>query len=227
VKVKKEKPRGITCGSRLITVMVVIVVCLIMILPLDGPLFIMQSSAATAIGQQEGTACNPPTIVVPVMSKVITDPSGVDVDPETGFKVTGTPPANLDFQQYRLEVSGKVDRPLQLTYDEIRCLPKVTQRALLVCPGFFGYETNWSGTPLSQILEKAGVKEGARAVLLTAADEYFVVLPIEKATAEDALIAYELERKPVTIRHGFPVRAVLPGLEGNQWVKWLIKIEVE
>jgi DMSO/TMAO reductase YedYZ molybdopterin-dependent catalytic subunit len=62
---------------------------------------------------------------------------------------------------------------------------------------------------------------------LTAADQYFVVLSLQQAMAESAFIAYEWEEKPLPILHGFPVRAVLPGLEGNQWVKWLIKIEVE
>jgi DMSO/TMAO reductase YedYZ molybdopterin-dependent catalytic subunit len=220
---KKEKLKRHACGYCLIG----IVACLMMILPVDVPLLLLQSSAATAIAEQEGNVCNPPPIVVPITKKVTEDSTAVDVDPETGFKVTGTPPANLDFKQYRLEVSGKVDRPLQLTYDEIRCLPKVTERALLICPGFFGYETNWSGTPLAQILAKAGIQAGAKAVRLTAADDYFVVLPLPKAMAKDALIAYELDGKPVTIRHGFPVRAVLPGSEGNRWVKWLIKMEVE
>jgi DMSO/TMAO reductase YedYZ molybdopterin-dependent catalytic subunit len=221
MKMEKENLRRRTCGWRLI----VIAACLVLILPVDPPSLILQSSAATAVTQQEENACNPSPITVPFLPKVI--PGYTELDKETGLHVTGTPPANLDFKQYRLEVSGKVGRPLQLTYDELRCLPKVTARPRLICPGFFVDEANWSGTPLKQILEKAGVKENAKAVRLTAADQYFVVLPLNQAMAQSAFIAYEWERKPLPVLHGFPVRAVFPGLEGNQWVKWLIKIEVE
>jgi DMSO/TMAO reductase YedYZ molybdopterin-dependent catalytic subunit len=221
MKMKKEKIRRKVCCWCLVG----IVACLVITLPVDPPFLRMHSSIATAIAQQGGNACNPSPIAIPVLPKVI--PGYTEVDKETGLHVTGTPPANLDFKQYRLEVSGKVNRPLQLTYDEVRCLPKVTARPRLICPGFFVDEANWSGAPLKQILEKAGVKASARAVRLTAADQYFVVLSLKQAMAESAFIAYEWEGKPLPILHGFPVRAVLPGLEGNQWVKWLIKIEVE
>jgi DMSO/TMAO reductase YedYZ molybdopterin-dependent catalytic subunit len=217
---KKSKLRRRVCGWSLIG----IAVCLAMILPADPPFLGTHSSVAPVIAQQGGNACNPPPIVVPVMPKVI--PGYTEIDKETGLHVTGTP-TTVDFQQYRLEVSGKVARPLRLTYDELRCLPKVTARPRLICPGFFVDEANWSGTPLKQILEKAGVKESAKAVRLSAADQYFVVLPLTQAMAESAFIAYELEGRPLPVLHGFPVRAVFPGLEGNQWVKWLIRIEVE
>jgi DMSO/TMAO reductase YedYZ molybdopterin-dependent catalytic subunit len=215
------KLRRKACGWGLIGV----VMFLVTILP-GAPSFLsMHSPVTAAIAQQSAKACSPPPITVPVLPKVI--PGYTEVDKETGLHVTGTAPANLDFRKYRLEVSGKVDRPLQLTYDELRCLPKVTARPELICPGFFVDKANWAGAPLKQILEKAGVKAGARAVRLTAADEYFSVLSLKQAMAESAFIAYELEGKPLPVLHGFPVRAVLPGLEGNQWVKWLIKIEVE
>lgn len=216
---KKERLRRKACGRCLIG----IVVCLVILLPVDLPFPVMPASAAAEIARQTGNACNPPPITVPSLPKVI--PGYTELDEETGLHVTGTPPS-LDFPQYRLEVSGKVNRPLQLKYDELRCMPKVTVRPELVCPGFFVDVASWSGTPLKHILEKAGVKAGARQVRLTAANHYFIVLSLKQAMAESALIAYEWEGKPLPILHGFPVRAVLPGLEGNMWVKWLRKIEV-
>jgi DMSO/TMAO reductase YedYZ molybdopterin-dependent catalytic subunit len=217
---KKEKPGRKACCRCLIGA----VIFLAAILPIDPSFLLTHSAAAAAIARQGGEACNPPPITVPVLPKVI--PSTAEMD-EMGLHVTGMPPPGIDFQQYRLEVSGKVDRPLHLTYDELRCMPKVTARPELVCPGFFVDVSNWSGTPLAQILAKAGLKANAKAVRLTAADQYFIVLPLQKAMDESGFIAYELDGKPLPILHGFPVRAVLPGLEGNQWIKWLIKIEVE
>jgi DMSO/TMAO reductase YedYZ molybdopterin-dependent catalytic subunit len=219
MKMNKEKPRRKACGWCLTGIVVGLLIIMPVALSFPG----MPAAAATAIARQGGNSCNPPPITVPSLPKVI--PGYTELDKETGLHVTGTPP-NLDFQQYHLEVSGKVHRPLQLKYDELRCMPKVTVRPELVCPGFFVDVANWSGIPLKKILERAGVQAGAKQVRLTAANHYFSVLSLKQAMAESALIAYEWEGKPLPILHGFPVRAVLPGLEGNMWVKWLQKIDV-
>ena len=78
-------------------------------------------------------ACAPP-ITAPPFPETI--PDTAELDPETGLHVTGTPVA-IDLAAYRLEVTGLVDYPLSLTYDELRCLPKVEAAPLLDCPGFF------------------------------------------------------------------------------------------
>lgn len=216
---RKEKRMRLACGRHPTAMMI----CLVMILLFHPPLLCAAASADTAAGRQGDQVCRPLPIAVPVKPKVI--PPYAGLDKETGLHVTGTAP-DLDFGKYRLTVSGKVNRPLQLTYDELRCLPRVTSRPELVCPGFFVDVASWSGTPLRHILEKAGVWAGAKEVRLTGQDRYLAVLSLRQAAAPDAVIAYEWEGKPLPVLHGFPVRAVLPGLEGNKWVKWLIKIEV-
>ena len=58
------------------------------------------------------------------------------------------------------------------------------------------------------------------------ADHYATSMSLQAASSGENFLAYEWERKALPALHGFPVRAVFPGLEGNQWVKWLTKIEV-
>jgi DMSO/TMAO reductase YedYZ molybdopterin-dependent catalytic subunit len=69
-------------------------------------------------------------IVVPTMPDYI--PPYLGADPETGLTMTGTPTL-VDFDTYRLKVSGKVDQELSLTYDDLRRMPKLTATPILEC----------------------------------------------------------------------------------------------
>ena len=134
----------------------------------------------------------------------------------------------IDVASYRLVVTGLVDRPLSLTYDDLRCLPKRQVRTLLECPGFFQDTATWAGAPLDVVLSMAGVQRAGREVRLVSADGYVTDLPLSDITAErDYLLAYEWEGQPLPILHGFPVRAVLPERGGGSWVKWLVALEVK
>jgi DMSO/TMAO reductase YedYZ molybdopterin-dependent catalytic subunit len=135
-------------------------------------------------------------------------------------------PQDIDLESYRLEVTGNVDNPLSLTYDDLRCLPKVEVEATLVCPGFFEDEATWAGVPIQEVLALAGVQEGAAELRLVGADRYAASVPITVALSETSILAYEWEGEPLPILHGFPVRAAFPGQQGSKWVKWLLKVEV-
>jgi DMSO/TMAO reductase YedYZ molybdopterin-dependent catalytic subunit len=169
------------------------------------------------------TPCALPTIVAPTPPGEI--PGYTQLDPTTGLHMTGRV-QEIDLQRYRLEVTGKVDHPLSLTYDDLRCMPRIETRSTLVCPGFFEDVATWSGASLEYVLELAGVQAGATGIQLTSADGYSTSVPVETAHSGDSFLAYEWEGQPLPILHGFPVRAVFPNLDGNKWVKWLVKIEV-
>ena len=169
------------------------------------------------------TPCNPPPIAVPTPPAEV--PGYVELDPATGLHVTGTAP-DLDFESYRLEVTGKVEQPLSLTYDELRCLPRIETRCILNCPGFFQDEATWAGASLDALLARAGVHDDARQLRLVSADGYATVVFLDQLTPGEDFIAYEWEGEPIPILHGFPVRAVFPALDGNKWAKWLVRIEV-
>ena len=152
-------------------------------------------------------------------------PGYTELDPATGLHMTGTP-QKIDVKRYRLEVTGKVNHPLSLSYDELRCLPKSEARPKLVCPGFFVDVATWAGVKLESVLELAGVQAGATEIRLVGADDYFASVSLDLARSDKNFLAYEWEGKPVPILHGFPVRAVFPELGGNKWIKWLVKLEV-
>jgi DMSO/TMAO reductase YedYZ molybdopterin-dependent catalytic subunit len=162
-------------------------------------------------------------ITVPTLPAVI--PGYTEVDPSTGLHVTGTP-VEVDPVTWRLEVTGLVEHPLSLTYDEVRCLPKVQAAPVLDCPGYFQDEALWAGVPLAEVLGRAGVLAGATGVRLVAADGYTFEVELTPETLQTAFLAYELNGDTLPVLHGFPLRFVWPGHEGWNWVKWLIGIEV-
>jgi DMSO/TMAO reductase YedYZ molybdopterin-dependent catalytic subunit len=163
-------------------------------------------------------------IIVP--TRPATTPGYTQLDPRAGLHMTGTP-QEIDVTTYRLKVTGKVERPLSLTYDDLRCLPKIQTSAVLICPGFFEDEATWAGASLISVLDMAGVQPEATSLTLVGADEYSASVTLDQARVSNSYLAYEWEGKPLPILHGFPVRAVFPSLQGNKWVKWLIEIKVE
>jgi DMSO/TMAO reductase YedYZ molybdopterin-dependent catalytic subunit len=139
--------------------------------------------------------------------------------------MTGTV-QEIDLASYRLEVRGMVDHPLSLSYDELRCLPKITTSAVLECIGVFVDSATWSGVPIAEVLKMAGIQAGAKQVQLVSADGYKPAIDLEVALDRANFLAYEMVGKPLPILHGFPLRAVLPGKPGNLWVKWLVALVV-
>lgn len=187
--------------------------------PLDASAGGTSSTTVSAPGD-----CTPAPVTQPVMPESI--PGYTEIDPLTGLHMTGTPTL-IDLAGWRLEVTGKVDRPLSLTYDELRCLSRVEAAPELVCPGYFVDHATWAGAPLSEVLALAGVQQGARVIRLIAADGYSRRIGLNDEVLATGFLAYELEGEALPVLHGFPVRAVFPGEEGNTWVKWLVGIEVE
>jgi DMSO/TMAO reductase YedYZ molybdopterin-dependent catalytic subunit len=168
-------------------------------------------------------ACRLEPIGQPTMPTEIPLPNEVDTD--TGLHMTGKPQL-IDIETYRLKVTGLVDNPLSLTLDELRCMRKVTSNPYLTCPGSFTDYASWTGVPIKDILVLASVQEGATTLTLVSADGYTVKLPLETAGAEKNFLAYAVDGKTLPVLHGFPLRAVFPGMWGSNWLKWLVEIRI-
>lgn len=190
------------------------------------PLFVTPAPARAteAAAPSPAPACDLAPVVAPTPPAQI--PGYTQVDPATGLHMTGTP-QRIDLATYRLQVTGKVVRPLSLTYDDLRCLPRVEQSCLLICPGYFEDTATWAGASLGHVLELAEVQADATSLHLVSADGFAAIIDLETARAADSFLAYEWEGEPLPILHGFPVRAVLASQLGGKWVKWLVEIRVE
>ena len=169
-------------------------------------------------------SCDLQPIIVPTLPEVI--PGYTQLDETTGLHVTGEPP-EIDFSSYRLLVTGLVENPISITYDQLRCLPKVTDNPALVCPGSFEDNATWSGVLIADILELAKPLPEAKKVSMISADGYSFDISLKFAMDGENFLAYEWEGQPLPILHGFPLRAVLPDREGYFWVKWIVELNVK
>ena len=127
--------------------------------------------------------------------------------------------------EWRLEVLGLVDRPLNLTLSEIAAMPSTTVQATIFCVDFPNYVVatgNWTGVKLGFLLEKAGVSPSAVKVAFFASDGYSTDLSLETATQPDIIIAYEKDGAPLDGTW----RLVVPGKWGYKWISQLTKIEI-
>ena len=157
-------------------------------------------------------------------------PSQVDNStlPITQIEVLGRTgrPQEYDIDTYRLVVDGLVDNPLSLSYEDLLSRSQVTETVLLICPGVFWNNATWTGTPLSLILEEAGVSPEASGVRLVGGDGYAQTLTVEDATADGVFLAYEVNGETLPSKDGYPIRLVVRHQYGSKWVKWVERIEI-
>lgn len=156
----------------------------------------------------------------------------------------GIPSINPDL--HRLAIHGLVDRPLVLTMDDILRFPAVSRIHFLECAGN-GYtevldmpraETvqlshgllsccEWTGVPLSTILQETGLQARAAWILAEGADAAAVTRSIPLETAlDDTLVVYAQNGERLRPEQGYPLRLLVPGCEGNLSIKWLRRLEV-
>ena len=167
------------------------------------------------------------------LSQVIgSDPAEVDnsklpITSVEELNLTGIAP-DVNIEQYRLGIEGLVETPLSLTYEEVLAYPSVTEVVLLICPGFFADNAEWTGVPVTALLEKAGIKPEAKAVVFQdVAGSYREELPLEDIMGNDSIfLAHNVDDQTLPAEHGYPLRLVAKGIFGGYWVKWVKSIEV-
>lgn len=149
-------------------------------------------------------------------------------------------------EDYRLMINGLVDRELVFTYDDLERFPRENHVYFCECAANTGMEwagaqlngaqfthgmihnMEYTGIPLRALLNEAGADISSdKWVYVEGADASSNgrSIPMEKAL-DDVLVAFKANGEALRMEHGYPVRLVVPGWEGNMWVKWLRRIEV-
>ncbi len=137
----------------------------------------------------------------------------------------------VDATSWTLTVKGLVNNPLTITYEEIKAMPSVKEYATLQCVsnkigGDLTSTALWKGVRLKEVLQKAQVKPGAKYIAVRCYDGYDVGIPLERGLLDGSILAYEMNLAPLTSEHGYPVRAIVPGLYGMMNPKWITEIEL-
>jgi DMSO/TMAO reductase YedYZ molybdopterin-dependent catalytic subunit len=160
----------------------------------------------------------------------------------------------LDPSIWRLNVGGLVERPLSLGLLDLKNMRSQTLVVTLECAGngrslldppIEGEKwdlgavstAEWTGVPLAEVLERAGIKAGTCEVLFRGVDRGTVPgrtgpihfersLTLNAASGSEILLAYAMNGEPLPIQHGYPLRVIVPGWYAVTSVKWLTEIEV-
>ena len=153
--------------------------------------------------------------------------------------------AEVDPAMHRLMINGLVDTPLVFTMADLLRFPRQNRIYFLECAANSGMEWRgaqlngcqfthgmihnvmYTGIPLRYVLESAGLKTSAKWIMPEGADASAMTrsIPIEKAL-DDCMIAFRMNGEALRPEQGYPLRLVVPGWEGNMWVKWLRRVEV-
>ena len=153
--------------------------------------------------------------------------------------------ADVDPAEHRLMINGLVEKELVFTMEDLMRFPRKNQINFLECAANSGMEWRgaqlngcqfthgmihnvmYTGVPLKTLLEEAGLKGNAKWLLPEGADAAGMTrsVPLEKAM-DDCLVAWKMNGEALRREQGYPLRLVVPGWEGNMWVKWLRRIEV-
>jgi DMSO/TMAO reductase YedYZ molybdopterin-dependent catalytic subunit len=158
------------------------------------------------------------------------------VSPNAGFYRidTALQVPSIDVAQWRLKITGMVENPIEVTFDELMALPLIETYITLMCVsnevgGSLAGNAKWLGYPIAGLLERARPLAGADVVLSTSHDGWTATTPLEvlRDPGRTSILAVGMNDEPLPLEHGFPVRMVVPGLYGYvSATKWVVELKV-
>ena len=160
-------------------------------------------------------------------------------DISKNFKANGTiDPPDADYQAlaangfagWRLVVDGLVERPLTLSLDEIKALPARTQITRHDCVEGWSSIGEWTGARMGALIDMAGLKPGAKHIVLHCADtlggaKYYETLDVFDVHHPQTILAYAMNGAPLTVPHGAPLRLRAERYLGYKQAKYVMRLE--
>jgi DMSO/TMAO reductase YedYZ molybdopterin-dependent catalytic subunit len=135
-------------------------------------------------------------------------------------------PQQVSLEDYELEITGLVDKPLTLTYDQVLDRKRYSKVVTLHCVEGWDVTILWEGVLLEDLLNQAGTQDSAVTVIFHAADGYTSSLPLEVIRQNKIMLAHKMNGVELPPERGFPFQVVAESKWGYKWVKWVTKIEL-
>lgn len=132
----------------------------------------------------------------------------------------------IDPEAFALTVSGMVENPLSLGFEDITSMQAEERLVDLPCVEGWTETALWKGIRLAPLLERAGVLAGADNVVFSSHGGYTTSLTLADIEETDPLLAYGSNGEMLPQEQGFPLRLVVPDRLGYKWIKWVTAIEV-
>jgi len=131
-----------------------------------------------------------------------------------------------DFADWRLSVEGSVDRPGTFSLADLKRMPSRTQITKHMCEEGWSAITEWTGVPLSLVLQAVGIRPTARYVLFHAYDAYADSIDMADAIHPQTILAYGMNGRSLPLGHGAPLRLRVERQLGYKSMKFIRRIEV-
>ncbi len=135
-------------------------------------------------------------------------------------------PQQVDIEAYRLEIDGLVESPQSLTYEEVLDRQKYSKVVTLYCVEGWDVTILWEGVLMKDLIEEAGIAQGANTVIFHAYDGYTTSLPLDYIMNNDILLAYKMNGVELPPERGHPFQLVAEDKWGYKWIKWVTRIEL-
>jgi DMSO/TMAO reductase YedYZ molybdopterin-dependent catalytic subunit len=136
-------------------------------------------------------------------------------------------PQYINISEYRLTVTGLINRTVIHTYDEVLDkYPHYTKVVTLYCVEGWHVTILWEGVRVSDILWDAGIDPRANTAVFTAHDGYTTSLPLDYLIDHDIIMAYSMNNVTLPANRGYPFQLVAENKYGYKWVKWIERIEL-
>lgn len=158
------------------------------------------------------------------------DASELEVTPMEQFDTMGLEDHEVDLDTWRLKITGEIETPVELTYEEVKALPAIEKKVLLICPGVFVINGMWKGFSGKELLKRIGSSEKATHVTFSGpAGPYakHLRVPLYDVLSDSVFLAYGANGRTMPQKHGFPLRLVAEGWFGYEWVKFVDSITVD
>jgi len=140
------------------------------------------------------------------------------------FTLSISAPPQIDINSWRLEVSGLVDHPMNLSYAEMVSLTNLTELASLRCVDGPSGTAYWTGVPLPEFMRLVGVRPTTSELVFFCADGYSTSLRVDELNRTDVLLAWEMNNVTLPVDQGYPLKIVVPEDWGYKWAKWITKV---
>lgn len=196
---------------------------------ISGSLVVASLAGAAVLGREvfrvanrktvaAGATGELPSVLTPVDEFYTISKNFVDPDPSRG-------------QDWSFEIEGVVTNPRRITRQDLMAIQAPDFVSTLTCisnpiAGPLIGTATWTGAPLRQVLDLAGVGSGATRLVMEGEDGYTDSIPIERAMMPEPMVVWAMNGVPLPKEHGEPVRVIVPGLYGIKNVKWLTKMTV-
>ena len=156
------------------------------------------------------------------------DTRNLEILPLKDFETMGLTDHEVDLQSWRLFIDGNVAVPTQLTYSRLVELPSIERDVLMICPGFFVNHGKWKGISMMTVLDPARMKADTTHIVAygpQGRSEKAERFPIVDIRSNKVFLAYQVNGERLPQKHGFPLRIVAEDYYGDEWVKYVYKIE--